>query len=311
MMPHAIQSKPGFPGLKAAVFAALLILAGVWPRAALAAPPEGNWTEDYKKGLSQAREQNKPALLMFSASWCGPCNQMKKNVFTMDVVKRVLAGWVTVYIDGDNHRDLMEKYEVRFFPTFVILHSDGRENGRFFGYTSTEKFLMKLDVIQRQLPALQRQIDANPRDASLWKKRGRLLESMENPDQLDQVVEAYKKALGLDPADKTLAAEVAFFDAAKMTDDGPQAIDKRFAAFIQRYPDSLRAEDALFSRIDIAMRENRASDARTLIRQYQGKYPKGKYQRGVEDVLRALNNPEGTAPGGQPRRAPAPSATTR
>lgn len=178
--------------------ALLLTLALVCP--ALAEPPEGKWTEDYKAALAVAKTDNRPALLMFSAAWCGPCNRMKKEVFTQSVVKRMLDNWVGIYIDGDKNRELMDKYHAEAFPTFIVLDPAGKELGRFVGGVAAEEFLNNLRIIRTELPAVQRQLAGDPRNPALWKKRGRLLEDMGN---VDEAVQAYQRAASFDPENKT------------------------------------------------------------------------------------------------------------
>lgn len=260
--------------------AALYILAQVAP----ANPPEGNWTEDVNQGLGQAKAQGKPALLMFSASWCGPCNRMKKEVFTQDRVKERLRQWVTVYIDGDKHRELMEKYHAEAYPTFVVLTPDGKETGRFVGGVGPDTFLDNLRILQTELPRLERQLTAAPKDPALWKKRGQLLEDL---GSIPEAVEAYKKALTLDPQNKTgVAADVAFFNAAQVSENATNAdMDKRFSDFIKRHPGSPRVEDATFNRARIAFDDKRFDDVKALLNQYLQQYPKGKYVREARGIL--------------------------
>lgn len=272
--------------------AAALLLTLALVRPAPAGPPEGRWNEDYKAGMAVAKTDNRPALLMFSASWCGPCNRMKKEVFTQAVVKRMLDNWVAIYIDGDKNHELMEQFHAEAFPTFIVLDPKGNEMGRFVGGVAADEFLNNLRIIRTELPAVQRQLAADPRNPALWKKRGRLLEDMGN---IDEAVKAYQRAASFDPENKTgVAIDVAFFNAAKMTDEGPKALDKRFYDFLNRYPNSPRAEDAIFNRARIAFDDKRFKDCTVLIDIYDAKYPKGKYKNEVAGIRRFLQSEQPT-----------------
>jgi thioredoxin-related protein len=259
---------------------------------AAAAAPQGRWNTDYRAGLAKARESRQPVLIMFSASWCGPCNLMKQNVFNQQNVQRALYDYVAIYVDVDEQQALMQQYKAQFLPTFVVLKADGSELGRFVGYNAPDEFLRKLTVVRTELPALARQTAENGADPALWARRARTLESLEDPNNLEQVYEYFKKAKALDPQNRTgVAVDVAFFDAARVTSEGPEAADKRFADFISRYPTSPRAEAALFNRLDIALRQGNDAQAKTLLAQYQQKYPRGKFAKEAAQIKQMLAQP--------------------
>lgn len=70
----------------------------------------------------------------FSASWCTPCQNMKKQFVEED--------WEGVeMIDADNQRDEVEKYHIRSIPTFVKLDESGEEIDRVVGTISRSQFL--------------------------------------------------------------------------------------------------------------------------------------------------------------------------
>ena len=42
-------------------------------------------------------------------------------------------------VDGDERKDLLERYAVKAFPTGIMLAGDTNESGRFVGYQSVAK----------------------------------------------------------------------------------------------------------------------------------------------------------------------------
>lgn len=295
----------------------LMLLSLALARTAGAADtPPGKWSTDTKTAFAQAEADHKPILMMFSTSWCAPCNMMKRDVFTLEKVKGRLDEVAAVYIDGDANRDLLKQYKVHFFPTFVVLKSNGSELGRFVGFNDSEKFLKKLDIVQVQLPKLELMLSTNAKDPVLWQRRGKLYEALENPEEIDEVARSYRRAQSLDPDNRTGAAvDSAFFEAARVSGGDADAADQRFADFIAKNPGNPRVEDALFNRLDIAMREGKTDQAKALLKEYQEKYPTGKYVRATDEITSLLSQPrppQGTvrvtprAGGTAPAPAPVP-----
>ena len=84
------------------------------------------WRSDLPAALAEARAANKPVLLYFTAEWCGPCQYMRRNVFTDDAVGRASEAYIPVRIDHDQRPDLIIQYQVEGMPWFGILDTDGR-----------------------------------------------------------------------------------------------------------------------------------------------------------------------------------------
>lgn len=103
--------------------------------------PSG-WLSDFETAKRKAKKENKPLLAVFSASWCGPCQALKKKVYPKASVKDELSQWVVVYIDGDAQPKLLEKHSVNAFPTLLVLSAAGEELERKEGMRPTpEAFL--------------------------------------------------------------------------------------------------------------------------------------------------------------------------
>lgn len=91
-------------------------------------------------------------LLDFTATWCGPCQQMSP------IVDRLAQeGYPIRKVDVDRQRALAERYQITSMPTFVLV-VDGREVMRQPGATSEAQLRRML----REIPSLQREIAAAP-----------------------------------------------------------------------------------------------------------------------------------------------------
>ena len=90
------------------------------------APPERvGWREDYAAALADSRVMNKPVLLYFTVDWCGPCQTMRRTVWTEQSVADALNTYIPVRLDAEKHTDLAKRYHVESYPLFLILDPNG------------------------------------------------------------------------------------------------------------------------------------------------------------------------------------------
>ena len=97
------------------------------------------FSKEIEKALAEAKARKAPYFLDFETVWCGPCALMDKYVYTSEVVARAAHEIVCIKVDGDDHKDLKEKYQVESFPTGILFGPDGREIARFNGYGSVRE----------------------------------------------------------------------------------------------------------------------------------------------------------------------------
>lgn len=106
--------------------------------------PKGSPTfvTSYDAALKAAKEVGKPVVLVFSASWCPPCQVNKQNVYPSAKVKPFHDKFVWAYLDADQEANVpaMEKFGVSGIPHIQFLSKDGVSLGNLVGGTSPQDF---------------------------------------------------------------------------------------------------------------------------------------------------------------------------
>lgn len=103
---------------------------------------EPEYIGDYNTALERSATEGKPVIFIFSASWCGPCQQMRKQVYPSPQVQNVAGGFIWAYLDVDKgkNRPWAEKYGVRGIPHIVVTDSKGNVRGQVVGSRSPDAF---------------------------------------------------------------------------------------------------------------------------------------------------------------------------
>lgn len=87
-----------------------------------------------------AAVQQKPDLLIFSATWCGPCQQLKK---TIEANPQLVDAYEVYLIDVDEEKEMAQQYGVKSLPTLIILQPNGklRRKSGFSGVADLRRWL--------------------------------------------------------------------------------------------------------------------------------------------------------------------------
>jgi thiol:disulfide interchange protein len=90
---------------------------------------EPNETIPWRKTLADAQREatasHKPVLAYFTASWCPPCQQMKRQTWPDPRVQAALERFVPVKIDVDEFPGVAQKFNVNGIPRLQVIQPDG------------------------------------------------------------------------------------------------------------------------------------------------------------------------------------------
>jgi thioredoxin-related protein len=94
--------------------------------------------------LEKATKENKLIFIDAYTTWCGPCKQMDKRVFTNDsVADHFNSKFVNYRLDMEKGEgiEFAKKYEVNCYPNLIILDGKGTLVHRSAGFLETPVFL--------------------------------------------------------------------------------------------------------------------------------------------------------------------------
>jgi thioredoxin-related protein len=96
--------------------------------------------------FAKAKQQNKPLFLYWGAVWCPPCNQVKATVFNRKDFVAQTKSFIPVYLDGDapGAQKIASQFNVRAYPTTILLKPDGKEIMRLPGEVDPLRYVQLL-----------------------------------------------------------------------------------------------------------------------------------------------------------------------
>lgn len=111
------------------------------------------WVENFDAALDRAKVENKPVLVDFFATWCGPCKLMDRETYTDSAVGAELTNWIGARIDVDKNEEVAKRFGIEMIPTTVLLQPDGKEIARESGYVGPQAFVALAQKGRQNLPS--------------------------------------------------------------------------------------------------------------------------------------------------------------
>ena len=106
--------------------------------------------ERYAEVLEMAKKQNKLVFIDIYTSWCGPCKQMAKKVFTLPEVGEYFnKNFVCCQLNAEapENKTLVQKYKVNALPTLLFLNVKGEVLQSINGTKEPAAFVHEAKVV--------------------------------------------------------------------------------------------------------------------------------------------------------------------
>lgn len=98
------------------------------------------WTTNLTKAIEKAKTEKKLLLVDFNASWCGPCQSYKREVFPTKEFADATKDIILVDIDVDSNEALVQKYKVEGIPDIRVYSPDSKLLSRVVGFGKKDLF---------------------------------------------------------------------------------------------------------------------------------------------------------------------------
>jgi thiol-disulfide isomerase/thioredoxin len=96
------------------------------------------WSQNLDAAMSQAKTSGRKIIIDFETTWCGPCHTMDQWVWTdAEVASLLTQGFVGVKLDGDVEKALVKRFDVKGYPTMIVLDGTGAVVKQALGYKSS------------------------------------------------------------------------------------------------------------------------------------------------------------------------------
>lgn len=113
------------------------------------------WEPYTPSKLTRAAEAGKPAMLDFTAKWCGVCKELEHGPFSDHNVIEAANRFTRLRLDGTDRNDelmlaTVRKYDVKGFPTIIFFDSTGKEvkSARVVGFVKPDELIKRMKSVK-------------------------------------------------------------------------------------------------------------------------------------------------------------------
>lgn len=112
---------------------------------------KNSFSAAWEKILSKAKTKKQFVMLDFGARWCPSCLRLDKEVFETTQFAKLRQQILVFKVDVDRFENqfLLEKFQIKGFPTVVIVNSKAEEISRFVDFQPTDFFAKQIQEAKK------------------------------------------------------------------------------------------------------------------------------------------------------------------
>jgi len=96
--------------------------------------------KNFAEAKMKSKELERPILIVFGATWCHWCDELKQKTLSNSKVKEMMKNYVFLYVDSDKDRKTVRKFKIRGLPSYIIADSRERDLKSGSGYKEADEF---------------------------------------------------------------------------------------------------------------------------------------------------------------------------
>ncbi len=104
------------------------------------------FVQGYADGYQQARQEGRPMLVFFTASWCRFCRQMEAEAFNDGQVARLSRQFMCILVNADREPDVCQEFRIRGYPAIQFLTPQGVPLNRLVGKQSAAELMLQMQA---------------------------------------------------------------------------------------------------------------------------------------------------------------------
>ena len=206
--------------------------------AAQALRPSIAWSGTLAEAQLEAQKTGDRILASFEAYWCPWSRLLRESLYVDPAVIDSLASFKCVSLDADRDTAICAEYDIRLYPTIVIVDPYGGEIERMVGYHSPDEFLRRLSSVRMRDALVSEMFRREEQSANDPRFLMDLADLLRNVGTYDAALLRYDRAANLDKDNRLGICEEATYAMAEcnlLAGEYREAGD-RFRFFVKSNP---------------------------------------------------------------------------